>query len=146
MAAKRLKSKRPSDTSLRPELPLFLDEALDFNSLYEALTSAGAVVFRHRDYFAKGEKDYVWLPFVGANRWIVITKDEAMQHGEVERAAIKSANARVFILVRGDLSGQEMASIFVKALSAMARVVHKHPPPFIAKVYRDASVLKTDII
>jgi predicted nuclease of predicted toxin-antitoxin system len=146
MVAKRLKSKKRSATSRLPNLPLFLDEALDFNTLYEALTEVGATIFRHRDHFAPGEKDYIWLPVVGNNDWIILTKDEAMQHGEVEKTAIRNANARVFILVRGDLSGQEMADIFVTALSAIERVVRKYSPPFIAKIYRDASVLKTDLI
>ncbi len=146
MVAKPLKSKKRSATSLLPSFPLFLDEALDFDGLYEALTKAGARVFRHRDHFAAGEKDFVWLPFVGTAGWIVLTKDEAMQRGEIEKIAIKNAGAIVFILVRGDLSGEEMAEIFVKALSGIARVVKRHPPPFIAKIYRDASVLKTDLI
>lgn len=146
MAAKLLKSKKRSATSLLPDLPLYLDEDIDSASIYEALIATGVSVFRHRDYFAPGEKDHVWLPTVAANGWIVLTKDEAMQRGEIEKLAIRNAKARVFILVRGDLSAQEMAEIFVKALSPMARVVQKHPPPFIAKVYRAGSVLKTDLV
>jgi hypothetical protein len=144
MAAKLLKSKKRSATSLLPDLPLYLDEDIDSASIYEALIATGVSVFRHRDYFLQGEKDHV--PTVAANGWIVLTKDEAMQRGEIEKIAIRNAKARVFILVRGDLSAQEMAEIFVKALSPMARVVRKNPPPFIAKVYRAGSVLKTDLV
>jgi predicted nuclease of predicted toxin-antitoxin system len=114
--------------------------------LYEALTSAGVTVFRHRHWFDADAEDREWLPVVGMNGWIVLTKDEGMQHSEIEKIAIKNASVRAFILVRGNLSGQEMASIFVKALPAMARVIKKHPAPFIAKIYRDASVLKTDLV
>jgi hypothetical protein len=49
----------------------------------------------------------VWLPTVAANGWIVLTKDEAMQRGEIEKIAIRNAKARVFILVRGDLSARD---------------------------------------
>jgi predicted nuclease of predicted toxin-antitoxin system len=146
MAAKLLKSKKRSATSLLPDLPLYLDEDIDSARIYEALIAMRVDVYRHRDYFAQGEKDHVWLPTVAANGWIVLTKDEAMQRGEIEKIAIRNAKARVFILVRGDLSAQEMAEIFVKALSPMARVVRKHPAPFIAKVYRSGSVLKTDLV
>ncbi len=146
MGANPLKSKKRSATSLLPSLPLYLDEDLDSKSIYEALTAAGATVFRHRDYFDQGEKDYVWLLEVSAKGWIVITKDEAMQRGELEKIAIRNAKARVFILVRGDLSAQEMAEIFVTALSPIARVVQRYRAPFIAKVYRDGSVRKTDIL
>jgi hypothetical protein len=146
MAAKLLKSKKRSATSLLPNLPLYLDEDIDSASIYEALIGAGVSVFRHRDYFSHGEKDHVWLPTVALSDWVVLTKDEAMQRGEIEKIAIRNSKARVFILVRGDLSAKEMADIFVKALSPMARVIRKHPPPFIAKVYRNGSVLKTDLV
>jgi predicted nuclease of predicted toxin-antitoxin system len=106
----------------------------------------GATVYRHREYFARGAKDYEWLPLVGRNGWIILTKDEAMQHGEIERVVIKNSNARVFILVRGDLTGQEMAEIFVTSLSSILRIVKRHPAPFIAKIYRNGSVVKTDYV
>ena len=52
-----------------------------------------------------------------------------MQRGELEKIAIRNAKARVFILVRGDLSAQEMAEIFVRALSPIARVIQRYPAP-----------------
>jgi predicted nuclease of predicted toxin-antitoxin system len=146
MDANRSRSKRRSDTSALPNVPLFLDRALDFDSLYDALTKAGATVLRHRDYFKDDAPDPEWLPVVGHQGWIVLTKDKAIQHSEIEKAAIRNARVSVFILVRSDLSGQEMSSIFVKALPAISNVVRRHRPPFIAKVYRDASVLKTNIV
>lgn len=146
MAAKRSRSKRRSGTSELPNVPLFLDRALDFDTLYNALTSAGAAVFRHRDHFEDDALDPVWLPVVGHNGWAVLTKDKAMQHSEIEKAAIKNARVPVFILVRSDLSGVEMAEIFLKALPAIAKILKQHNPPFIAKIYRNASVDKTDIV
>jgi hypothetical protein len=47
---------------------------------------------------------------------------------------------RAFILVSGNLSGQEMAQIFVKALPRMTRFASRNSPPFIAKIFRDGSV------
>lgn len=146
MAAKRSRLKRRSGTSAQPELPFFLDRAIDSDRIYEALIGVGVAVFRHREYFADNARDPEWLPIVGQRGWVVLTKDEGMQHSEIEKTAIRNANVRVFILVRGDLSGQEMASIFVKALPAMARIIRKYQRPFIAKVYRDASVFKTDLV
>jgi predicted nuclease of predicted toxin-antitoxin system len=146
MAAKRSRSKRRSGTSELPDVPLFLDRALDFDSLYNALTQAGATVFRHRDHFEDDAPDPVWLPAVGHQGWIVLTKDKAMQHSEIEKAAIRNARVKVFILVRSDLSGPKISSIFVRALPAIAKLARRYSPPYIAKVYRDASVTKTDII
>ncbi|MDQ3806148.1 MAG: hypothetical protein M3416_20245 [Acidobacteriota bacterium] len=126
MAAKRSRSKRRSGTSELPDVPLFLDRALDFDSLYDALTQAGAVVFRHRDHFEDDAPDFKWLPVVGHQGWVVLTKDKAMQHSEIEKAAIMNARVSVFILVRSDLSGQEMSSIFVRALPTVFKLARKH--------------------
>jgi hypothetical protein len=81
-----------------------------------------------------------------ASRVGVLTKDEAMQHNEIEKTAIKNAKVRVFILVRGNLSGSEMASIFVRALPSMARIIQNQEPPFIVRVYRDGKVSKTKLV
>jgi len=40
----------------------------------------------------------------------------------------------------GDLQGEEMAQIFVKALPRITRLLKNHAKPFIAKVARDGSV------
>src|SRR5713226_67702 len=146
MAAKRSRSKRQSGTNALPDLPLFLDRALDSEQIYAALTAAGATVLRHRDHFADDARDPEWLPFVGHRGWTVLTKDEAMQHNEIEKTAIKNARVRVFILVRGNLSGSEMASIFVRALPSMARIIQNQEPPFIVRVYRDGKVSKTKLV
>ncbi len=145
MAAKRSRSKRRSGTSEPPDIPLFLDRALDFDTLYNALVKAGASVIRHRDHFEDDALDPEWLPVVGHQGWAVLTKDKAMQRSEIEKAAIRNARVCVFILVRSDLSGDEICAIFVKALPSIAKILLHHDPPFIAKIYRDGSVVRTDV-
>jgi 5S rRNA maturation endonuclease (ribonuclease M5) len=58
----------------------------------------------------------------------------------VERLALMKAGVAAFILTSGDLQGEEMAEIFVKALPAIQRFLLKHPKPFIAKIAKDGSV------
>ena len=45
-----------------------------------------------------------------------------------------------FILTSGDLQGEEMAQIFVKALPRISRFLKNHTKPFIAKIAKDGSV------
>lgn len=59
-------------------------------------------------------------------------------HRTIERL---NAGVAAFILTSGDLQGEEMAQIFVKALPAITRFLSKHKRPFIAKIARDGSVL-----
>jgi 5S rRNA maturation endonuclease (ribonuclease M5) len=50
------------------------------------------------------------------------------------------ARVAAFILTSGDLQGDEMAKIFVKALPAMSKFLARHRKPFIAKIARNGSV------
>ena len=46
----------------------------------------------------------------------------------------------MFTLASQNLSGKQMADIFLKSVNKMQEFVRKHPAPFIAKVYRDGRV------
>jgi len=52
------------------------------------------------------------------------------------------AGVAAFILTSGNLQGEEMAQIFVKALPRITRFLQKHAKPFIviAKIAKDGSV------
>jgi 5S rRNA maturation endonuclease (ribonuclease M5) len=50
------------------------------------------------------------------------------------------AGVAAFILTSGDLQGEEMAQIFVKALPRITRFLKNHTKPFIAKIAKDSSV------
>ena len=57
-----------------------------------------------------------------------------------------AAKVGAFILTSGDLQGEEMAQIFVKALPTISRFLAKHRKPFIAKVARSGcSVIAVQI-
>ena len=56
------------------------------------------------------------------------------------KLALMKAGVAAFILTSGDLQGQEMARIFVRALAAIKRFLKKHKKPFIAKIGRDGSI------
>lgn len=51
-----------------------------------------------------------------------------------------NAGVGAFILTSGDLSGEEMAHIFVKALPAISKFLKKHRKPFMAKIARSGAV------
>ena len=140
MAGKKKKSTTRSGTNLE-SLSLynfFLDRALESYLLRDALKALGARVQMHRDHFREDAEDIDWLPVIARREWIVISKD---QFNWLERRAIRNAKGRAFLLVRGEQSGQEQASIICKAMPKMLRILDLTPRPFIAKIYRDSSVL-----
>ncbi|MBI5855983.1 MAG: hypothetical protein HZB35_12330 [Nitrospirae bacterium] len=144
MAAHGSKSKKRSGAnswSKPPEPPLFfLDRSLGKKRIATALREAGVIVHVHDDYFQSDAKDEVWLAEVGRRGWIVLTKDHRIRYRQVERQALLNAQVAAFILTAGDLQGEEMARIFVKALPAISRFLRKHQKPFIAKIARNGSV------
>jgi hypothetical protein len=47
---------------------------------------------------------------------------------------------RLFILASQNLASSEMIDILVQAIEPMKNLVHNHPAPFIAKIYRNHQV------
>ena len=105
-----------------------------------ALRRAGATVHVHDDHFPPAAKDEEWLTQAGQKNWIVLTKDHRIRYRNLERAALMKAGVGAFVLTAGDLKGDEMAQIFVKALPAISKFLRKHRSPLIAKVARSSSV------
>jgi predicted nuclease of predicted toxin-antitoxin system len=118
----------------------FLDRALGKKYVAAALRDAGAQIEIHADHFPPDSPDTEWLPEVSRRGWIVLTKDDAIGRNLVERIAIAQSEAKVFVLAAGNLTGREMAAIFVEALNKMEKVANGQQPPFIAKVYHQGRV------
>ena len=121
-------------------LIFLLDENLGKHTIADALRQAGAEVQIHDDHFRQETPDEEWLREVGRRSWIVLTKDAQIRYRAHERAALMQAGVGAFVLVAKNLSGREMADVFVKALPAIRRFVANHQPPFIAKVTRSSTV------
>jgi len=137
-------SKKPSDAnspSPLERLVFFVDRSLGRKVIPIALRQAGEDVRIHDDFFPQNAEDPVWLTEAGKRGWVVLTKDVRIRYRAIETNALLTAKVRAFVLTaKGDLSGQEMADIFIKALPAIKRLCAKVPPPFIARVSRESSV------
>ena len=144
MGGKGRRSKKRSAANSKSKqlepLVFFLDRSLGKEIIANALRAAGADLRIHDDLFAQDARDQDWLPEVGKQGWIVLTKDSHIKHRLVERTALLESGVRAFVLVSGNVTGPEMAAIFVKALPRMKRFAAKHAPPFIAKIHRDGSI------
>jgi hypothetical protein len=136
MADKQRKSKKPSGT--KAELPLndstfFVVRCLGRHVGF-VLRASGLHVELHADHFADDADDQTWISEVGQRGWVVLTKDKAISRRPVELHAVKTARVRMFTLATGDMTGEQMAGVFVANRLKMGRFIKKHPPPFIARV------------
>jgi predicted nuclease of predicted toxin-antitoxin system len=118
----------------------FIDRCLGNKLIVETLRTAGVSVEIHDDHFGKNTQDVDWIPEIGRRGWIILTKDARIGKNQIERLAVADARVRMFVLVSQNLSGADMANIFVTAIPTMENFIAYNLAPFIAKVERDGKV------
>ena len=100
----------------------------------EVIQAAGHVAHLQRDEIVSGTHDVDWLPTIGQNRWILITKDERIRKRLIEVHALAASRVKAFVLTAaGDMRGRDQAAIIAKAMRAIVRL-SKRRPPFIANI------------
>lgn len=105
-----------------------------------ALTSVGAQVVLARARFPEGTRDLDWLPVVGANGWIVLTKDRYIRKRALEIEALVNARVRAFVLTAADLTGPDQAAVFVRALPKIVRICNASKGPLIGAIGQGGGV------
>jgi predicted nuclease of predicted toxin-antitoxin system len=126
--------------TLPESLVFFVDESLGQKKIPEALRKAGTRVEVHGDHFRQGERDEVWLTEVGRKGWIVLTKDARIRYRVIEQNALVKAKVAAFVLAAGNLTGDQMAELFVQSLPRIRRFISKNKPPFIAQITKGGAV------
>lgn len=144
MAARRKKSSKRSATKptgrLDAPLTCIVDECLGRYAVPDALRSAGVQIILHHELFPAGTEDEAWLrSSAGHVDAVVLTKDSRIRKRAIERQALVAARPRVFALSAGNLSGDQQAAAFVRALPRI-RLFAKKPGPFIARVTATGAV------
>lgn len=122
----------------------FVDRSLGGKWVVEALRAAGARVVVHDEMLPQDAKDVEWLAEAGRRAWVVLTKDSAIRRNPHEKAMFRTAGVRVFALARKDLSGPEMANLFVAALAGMHRRAATIDPPFVFSISRNGDFKRLD--
>jgi predicted nuclease of predicted toxin-antitoxin system len=144
MAGRHKKSKKHCDANSaapQPEEPtFFIDRALGDKFIAGILSKEGWQVKVHSKHFKDDAPDAEWLTEVGKQGWVVLTKDKRIKTRELERNALINAKVAAFILTSGNLKGEQMAQIFVKAKRQMLKFLSKYPKPFIATVTESGEV------
>lgn len=111
----------------------------------DVLRGAGHTVYLQRDTYGTGAQDVDWLPRVGADGLILITKDQNIRRRPIEMQALVGARVRAFVLTAGTLTGADQAEVFRKALPKMCRIAQKTKPPFVANITASGHVQLLDL-
>lgn len=134
----------PHKTAPAQEVVFFVDRSLGGKFVVEALRAAGATVIVHDEVFSQDTPDVDWLAEAGRRGWVVLTKDSAIRRNPHEKTMFRAARVRVFALTRKDLSGLEMANLFVAALPGMLRRATAMAPPFVFSIARSGEFTRLD--
>lgn len=124
----------PRSQRLPEPWTFFVDRSLGGRVVADALRGTGEAVEIHDDHFAPDGPDQNWLGEVGANAWVVLSKDDRIRRNPVEHEALLAAGVAAFFLGRSDLRGEQMASAFIAALPAMRKALRRFAVPFIAGI------------
>lgn len=107
----------------------------------DALRAAGVEIRVHDELFPQGTQDVVWLAEAGANRWVVITRDDRIRYNQLEKQAVLAANLRFFSVTSSSLTGDEAGALLVSALGRISRLCRRHSEGgFVAKISRGPDV------
>ena len=131
MRSKKQSAAKPPDGTV-----FFIDRSLGIEPIRTGLVGSGLTVEIHDDHFARDEEDRVWLHSVGERGVVVLTKDQKIRYRPLEIAALRGSNARVFVLIAGNLRGSEIADVFLSSLPKIFRMLNSRPGPFVARISR----------
>jgi len=107
----------------------------------EALRAAGLDIRVHDQLFPQATQDVVWLREAGAQRWVVITRDDRIRYNQLEKQAVLAARLRFFSITSSSLTGEDAASLILSAVRTMTRLCRQHAAAgFIAKISRGPEV------
>jgi predicted nuclease of predicted toxin-antitoxin system len=144
MAARGSKLRKGSgaSSSSKPQrdLVFFIDKCLGRYDVANALRAEGERVEILTDHFPQDAEDSLWLPAVGQNGWIVLSKDKRLRHNYIELTKLLESGTHSFLLTSGNFTGAEMAQAFVEALPAMKALVAKFQPPCVSTVAKSGAV------
>ncbi|MGH7902033.1 MAG: hypothetical protein ACRENZ_09885 [Thermodesulfobacteriota bacterium] len=149
MNASKKKSKKPSDSSYterkqHESLIFFLDRALGKRFIVQALSKHNPeiIVKVLDDYFESNVADEEWLRFVGHKGWIAITKDKRIRYRTPALEVIRKEKVKLFIFTKGNLTGQQMGEILIKAIPKVKTFLAKYEPPFIVTMTKSGKLSK----
>jgi predicted nuclease of predicted toxin-antitoxin system len=120
---------------------VFLDNSLGRRVVAEALRRANARVEVLSDHLAENAPDQDWLELAGTNKWIVRTKDERIRYRKNEYAAVRRNGVKMFVITARNLTGNDLATLIVRALPKIHAFVEVTSAPFIAKLDRAGEIV-----
>lgn len=137
---KKKKSKKLSASSNAAPLNyplLFIDRCAWSNRLGGALSKANVQFTPHHEHFEPACADVDWLPVVGKNGWVVVTRDKNIRRKPNELQAFKESKVLAIVLSSGSssqASAADTAELLLRMLPKLMRKIQASKPPIMLNV------------
>lgn len=127
--------RRGQPADLTPEF--FLDRSLGRHVVANALRAEGLAVQTLAERYPETEEfveDEVWILEATADGLVILMKDDRIRRKPREQQAIIESGARAFVVTNANLTGDQLAELFVENRH---RIIQRsrHPGPYIYGVY-----------
>jgi hypothetical protein len=110
---------------------IFIDRSIP-KGVATALKAVREDVLWLEDRFPHNVPDHRWLPVVGAEGWLVVTRDKRIRHRRWERQAIVDYGVGCFCYIQGrDPTRWEYYKLFAATLDEMLHLFGETPRPFL---------------
>ena len=138
MKKKKSKKLSASSNAAQPSYPLlFIDRCAWSIRLGEALKAKGIKFTPHHEHFEQACPDVDWLPVVGKNGWVVITRDKNIRRKPNELQAFKNNDVLAIVLSSGSssqASAADTAELVVRLYPKLMRKIQAVKPPAMLTV------------
>lgn len=112
----------------------FFDNCLS-PKIVEGLRAFGETEVEHLTAtFEKDEPDEAWLPYVGENNMILVTRDEKMRWRPAERYAFHKHSIGVFLLGGKNIGGWDRIVQVVRNWTMMNELAESTQRPFAFRI------------
>ena len=92
-----------------------------------------------------GAPDDQWLAIAGANRWIVLMRDQRVRHRALEIQALKSAGVAACVLTMGQATAHETTCIVTGKLAKILNISRSERRPFLHTIGASGALSRVKI-
>ncbi len=120
----------------------FFDNNISLNMARAmALLDVECRVLHLQDQFKEGAKDEEWLPFVGKNDYILVTRDKKITRRKAELLAYKRHKVGAFILTGKNLTIWAQVKQLILSWENMKKLAEKTPRPFAFQIRSKGKII-----
>lgn len=87
-------------------------------------------------------EDTDWIELAAEEGWIAVSNDK-LRNKPAERETIAQVGARCFVLEPGEMTGEELAELFINYLTEILRICEE-PGPFLC-IIRKTAIQRVDL-